>query len=170
MRLIRPLAACALALIGGCTDTTGLMPSALAKPPEPLRVLTAYVAVSDSAPELGSVIVVSGNVGGPSSERPVGSFRAELDYDPALLEFKSDASGTGAMIAMNPQNGTIKVAGASPTGIPRGQLFAVRFRVKDAAGPSSLSLHVLELNDVGYAKRVPGLVTQTVPKVDHTLK
>jgi hypothetical protein len=61
------------------------------------------------------------------------------------------------MRALNPREGEIRAAGASPEGFSGGQLFAVKFTVVDPAALESLRLDVTELSSVGFDNRLSTL-------------
>lgn len=160
--------ACAAVLLAACDN---VKPPALTAPAAAdTRTPTAFLAVSDSSAAPGALLVVSGNVATAAGERAVGSYRAALRFDPSQLEFVGDAGVAGAMVAMNATPGEVVLAGAAPNGFANGRLFAVRFRVRGGAPLQSLAIIVRELNDVGFANRLPVLRTKPRPSLDRTLR
>ncbi len=116
-------------------------------PPVPARA--AYLSISDMAPEAGAVVVVAGTlkVGDSLS---LGSFRVRLSFDSTKLRFIDDISGQDMMRVVNPLAGDIVIVGASSSASSDGRLFALRMRVDDPAGISSLVLRIDEMNDVAF--------------------
>lgn len=161
-------AVCLAVLLAACSDVRQPGPTAPAE--SAANAPTSFLAVSDSAPAAGSLLVVSGNVATTPGTASIGSYRASLRFDPAQLEYVGDAGVPGAMVAMNAKNGEVVLAGAAPSGFANGRLFAVRFRVRGGAPLQSLAVVVAELNDVGYANRLPVLRTRPKPSLDRTLR
>ena len=119
----------------------------------------SWLSVSDNQPAVGAEVLVVGNAEHASNGVAFGSFRAQLRYDPAYLEFIGDTPLPGALRAVNTDSGRVIVAGASVAGFEDGRLFALRFRVRRARSFESLSLIVDELNDIDYASQLHALRT-----------
>jgi hypothetical protein len=90
----------------------------------------------------------------------VGAFTARLAYDSTKLEFLAGESTTAGIGAMRADNGVVTIAGASPSGFAKNDLFTAAFRVRDAApgaGASigNLRLTVTEISGVDFANRLP---------------
>jgi hypothetical protein len=140
----------------GCQDRElNVAPAAPATGPAPMQRV-AYLSVSDLAPEVGSTIIVAGNVGVGDS-LAIASFKVRLAYDSKALYYLGDVELPGMMRVVNPQVSEIIVAGASGSGSADGRLFAMKFRVDDATGLKSLALSVDELNDTNFNNRLPSL-------------
>ena len=119
----------------------------------------SWLSVSDNQPTVGTEVIVMGNAEHASNGVAFGSFRAQLRYDPAYLEFVGDTPLLGALRAVNGDSGRVIVAGASVAGFEGGKLFALRFRVRKAGSFESMSLVVDELNDIDYASQLRALRT-----------
>lgn len=119
----------------------------------------SWLSVSDDQPAVGTDVIVVGNAEHASKGVTFGSFRAQLRYDPAYLEFIGDTPLPGALRAVNSDSGRVIVAGAAVAGFEDGKLFALRFRVRKARSFESMSLIVDELNDIAYESQLPTLRT-----------
>ncbi|HET9425505.1 MAG TPA: hypothetical protein VFO55_09050 [Gemmatimonadaceae bacterium] len=127
--------------------------STSAPPPLVQPERTAYLSVSDLAPDSGGTIVVAGTIGVGES-MTLGSFRVRLSYDSASLVYLEEIPAPGMMRVVNPRSGEVIVAGASSGTSADGRLFALRFRVVDPRGLESLSLAIDELNDGNFTSQV----------------
>lgn len=152
-----PLTALVLTIaLTGCQDRERpVAPTAPGTAPATLQRV-AYLSVSDLAPEAGSTIVVTGNIGAGDS-LAIASFKVRVAYDAKALHYLGDVELPGMMRVVNAQDAEIVVAGASGNGSADGRLFAMRFRVDEAAGLKSLALSIDELNDTDFKSRLPSL-------------
>ena len=128
----------------------------------------AYLSVSDLTPAVGSTITVTGNIGAGDS-LAIASFKVRLAYNAKALHYLGDIELPGMMRVVNPQPAEIVVAGASGEGSADGRLFAMNFRVDDAAGLTSLALAVDELNDTNFNSRLPSLKQDSRLQLDRKL-
>lgn len=140
----------------GCQDRDQTLAPTAPSPAPPALQRVAYLSVSDLAPRVGSTIIVTANIGAGDSVA-IASFKVRLAYDAKTLHYLGDFELPGMMRVVNPQDAEIIVAGASGSGSADGRLFAMRFRVNDAAGLKSLALAVDELNDTNFNSRLPSL-------------
>lgn len=152
-----PLTALVLTIaLTGCQDRERpIAPTAPGNAPATLQRI-AYLSVSDLTPEVGSTIVVTGNIGAGDS-LAIASFKVRVAYDAKALYYLGDVELPGMMRVVNAQDAEIVVAGASASGSADGRLFAMKFRVDDAAGLKSLGLSIDELNDTDFNSRLPSL-------------
>lgn len=157
----------AIALMG-CQDRE--RPAALTAPSTTPAAMprVAYLSVSDLTPAVGSTIIVTGNIGAGDSDA-IASFKVRLAFDAKALHYLGDVELPGMMRVVNPQPAEIVVAGASGEGSADGRLFAMNFRVDDAAGLKSLVLAVDELNDTKFNSRLPSLKQDSRLQLDRKL-
>lgn len=140
--------------------------SAPATPPIPER--SAYLSVSDLAPERGDTIVVSGTLR-VSDDLSLGSFRVRLGYDSTKLDFVSEIATPELMRAVNPLPGDIVVVGASASGSANGRLFTLRLLVDDPSGINSLVLRIDELNDASFRDQKATITRAAALRLDPAL-
>jgi hypothetical protein len=114
-----------------------------------------YLTLSDESPSAGSTITVTANVAAGRRAKAVGSFAAQLRYDPRALTFLAESKLPTGMRAFNPQSGHIRVAGAAAEGFPDGRLFAVSFKVNDPRALASFELTVDEVHGTDFANQLP---------------
>lgn len=143
-------------------------PDSMPSAPAPVAQRVAYISVSDLSPDIGSTIVVAGNVRIGDS-LSFSSFRVRLGYDARGLTFLDEVVLPGMMRVVNPQDREVVVAGASSEGSADGKLFALRFRVEDPAALGSLVLMVDELNDRDYTSQVAALTRSSRLLLDKKL-
>ena len=98
---------------------------------------------------------------------PVGSITASVDYDTTALRFMNDATPSdGAFRAVHDDRGRVRVAVASVSGLPMGDVASLRFSVRTAKGLdaqlSALILQVVELHDLGARDMKPRLAVVPV--------
>jgi hypothetical protein len=148
-----------LAMLVACRDVAPVAPKPTAAAPSAVAQRVAYLSVSDLTPEPGAIVVVGARVGVGDS-LSLASFRVRLSYDRDALHFVDEVPLPGMMRVVNPQPDQIIVVGASGEESSDGRLFAVRFRVDDAAGLETLALLVDELNDRSFVSRV-GVLKQS---------
>jgi hypothetical protein len=127
------------------------------------NALSAFLAVSNSNPAVGSVVQVSLQVARGSSTQPIGSFTLLLQFDTLRLAFVDQHPAPTGLVLTNVSNDTIRVAGADPGGFSQDQLVTFDFTVRGTDALKSLSFQVLEINSVAFADQLSRLVS------DHTL-
>lgn len=114
--------------------------------------VSAYIAVSNTNPGVGSQVVVSVRSLRGSTVGPIGSFTFKLAYDPSRLRFVAASRSARGMVMTNPGTpGILVSAGAAAEGFVDDQLLSATFRVLAPDGLRSLSLDVTELNTVTFA-------------------
>jgi hypothetical protein len=123
-----------------------------ARPAPVVPERSAYLSVSDLAPEAGGIIVVAGTVA-VGGDLTLGSFRVRIGYDSTKLHFIDEVPAGGIMRVVNPKVGDIVVVGAAPEQSLDSTLFVMRFRADDPAGINSLVLRIDELNDGQFKDR-----------------
>lgn len=142
-RLARLLVAglAAMAVVG-CTEPVQSRP-----PKTPVDgPLEARLEPSDASPSVGSIVRVALAVRGTSASE-VASFTARIAYDSTRLRYVDEvAIQDGAMRVINPQAGSLRVAGIATAGFADGQLSVVRFSVVQPGGLASLRLTVDEMH------------------------
>ena len=139
-----------LAAIGACDDDRPqqlpLAPMAVAP-----NALSAYVAVSNSKPAIGSQVTVWVRARRGSAVGPIGSFTIRLAYDSTRLRFKEAGRSDQGMVLANGANaGFLIAAGASAEGFKNDELLAATFVATSANALSFLELSVTELNSVKF--------------------
>lgn len=114
--------------------------------------VSAYVAVSNTNPGVGSRVIVSVRALRGTTVGPIGSFTLKLAYDPARLRFEDAARSARGMVMTNPATrGLLISAGAAAEGFVDDQLLSATFTVLAPDALKSLSLAVSELNTVAFA-------------------
>lgn len=168
------LAVLAAGAIAGCNDDRRRQ-----LPVAPTEVapdqLSAYVMVSDPAPEAGSRFTVSVRTLRGSAVGPVGSFTIELAFDSTQLRFHEAArSGLGMVMANGAKPGVVIAAGAAALGFTSDELLEATFSVLPGADPGeaieTLTLNVTELNSLTFENergrvRVSSQVHRDAPRM-----
>ena len=143
----------ALALVAAaCADNTkasNQMPTA------PMGVapgsVSAYVAVSNPNPAIGSRVTVSVRARRGTSVGPIGSFTIRLAYDSTKLRFVESArSAQGMVMANGERRGVVLAAGAAAEGFGDDVLLSSTFDVLGSGALKTLELGVTELNSVAF--------------------
>ena len=143
------LVALAAAAIACDDDRPQLLPTA------PLGVapdaVSAYLAVSNANPAVGSEVTVFVRARRGSAVGPIGSFTIRLAYDSTRLQFKDAARSEHGMVMANGANaGLLVAAGASATGFTTDDLVAATFVARATSALTPLELTVTELNSVTF--------------------
>lgn len=154
MRLIASISIVALAATAlACDDEpSSLLPTA------PLAVasdaVSAYVAVSNANPGVGSEVTVFVRARRGTAVGPIGSFTIRLAFDSTRLQFKDAARSELGMVMANGANaGLLVAAGASASGFTNDELLAATFLVKAVNALAGLQLTVSELNSVNFTNQ-----------------
>jgi hypothetical protein len=114
--------------------------------------VSAYVAVSNGNPAVGSNVTVWVRARRGSAVAAIGSFAVRLSFDSTRLKFVSAAHSERGMVMANPATaGLVIAAGAAAEGFADDQLLATTFAVTGVNALKSLELNVTELNTVGFA-------------------
>jgi hypothetical protein len=130
---------------------------------------SAYLSISDPSPRAGAVVVVAGTLR-VSDKLSLGSFRVRLAFDSTRLHFVEDVTAADIFRVVNPRPGDVIVVGATPNASTDGRLFALRLRVDDPAGVSSLLLRIDELNDAEYKNQKETVTRASTLIVDRSLE
>ena len=157
MRFATALPLAALVVAAACDDTR---PEQL--PTAPLSVasdaVSAYVAVSNANPAIGSEVTVFVRARRGSAVGPIGSFTIRLAYDSTRLRFKDAARSEFGMVMANGANaGLLVAAGASATGFTNDELLSATFVATSANALTPLNLTVSELNSVTFTDQTSSL-------------
>jgi hypothetical protein len=113
--------------------------------------LVARLEPSVAVARVGDIVQVALTVRGTGAT-DVGSFTARIAYDSTRLRYVGEVTrDDGALRVINPQPGTLRVAGIAPAGFSDGHLSAVRFSVVRADGLASLRLTVDEMHMTNHA-------------------
>lgn len=144
----RALTAVGLATVvaaAGCHDADRALSATSADAPRSITP-RAIVTRDGSAAIITLVLDVRGDVG------KIGSFTGRLRFDPAALSYDREESlSDGTMRASNPETGSVRVAGASLSGVDVAQLAAFRFKVIDADALNALQFDIDELHELSRA-------------------
>ena len=148
----------AMALVAvACTEPVR---SPLVQPPAPRFDL--QLELSDSTARAGATVTVTlRSWGTPAS--PVASFTGRIAYDSLGLRFVDEvAVSDGAMRAINPQPGLVRVAAVAQHGFADGRVEVLRFTVLRPAALRTLALTIDEMHAAdradaaaSLARRVP---------------
>ncbi len=123
----------------------------------PVPVVKAALVLSDSAPPVGGVLVVS--VQALAEQGIVGSYTAKINYDATALRFDGEiAIADQALRASNPSPGLVRFAGAAAAGFTGGRLASYRFVVLRANSARTLSLVVDEMHMITRLDAKTGLI------------
>lgn len=127
-------------------------------PTAPLDVasdaVSAYVAVSNASPAVGSEVTVFVRARRGTAVGPIGSFTIRVAFDSVALQFKDAArSELGIVMANGASAGLVVAAGASATGFTSDELLSATFLVKAPNALASLRLTVNELNSVNFTSQ-----------------
>jgi hypothetical protein len=123
----------------------------------PVPAVKAALVLSDSAPAVGGVLVVS--VQALADQGTVGSYTAKINYDAAALRFDGEiAISDQAIRASNPSPGLIRFAGAAAAGFTNGRLASYRFAVLRPNSARALSLIVDEMHMITRLDAKTGLI------------
>lgn len=158
MRLAHTLPCLALlALTAACDDD-----QPLPLPTAPLSVapdaISAFIAVSNPNPAVGTDVTVWVRALRGSAVGPIGSFTIRLAYDATRLRFKEAGRSEQGMVMANGANaGLIIAAGASAEGFKNDELVSATFAVTGANAVAGLELTVNELNSVTFADQTSAL-------------
>ena len=146
-RVVRGLL-CAVAL-SACRDA----PRDTVLTPRPaIESSTAGLVVERLADDSALTVMIRLSPGPDSG--PVGSMTASIDYDTTTLRFVRDVTPSdGALRAVHDDRGRLRVAVATASGLPMGDVALLRFSVRTANGLEAklgtLALQVVELHDIG---------------------
>ena len=153
----RGFAAAGLALVlasSGCRDAERALSTNGANAP---RSITPHAVVTRD----GSVAIVTLTIDVHGDIGKIGSFTGRLRYDPTALAFdREETLSDGTMRASNPESGSVRVAGASMSGVDVAQLAAFRFKVMDPAALNTLQFDIDEIHELSRAN-VHALVRNT---------
>jgi hypothetical protein len=123
----------------------------------PVPAVRAALVLSDSAPAVGGVLVVS--VQALADQGTVGSYTAKINYDAAALRFDGEiAISDQAIRASNPSPGLLRFAGAAAAGFTNGRLASYRFAVLQPNSSRTLSLVVDEMHMITRLDAKTGLI------------
>ena len=123
----------------------------------PFPAVKAALVLSDSAPAVGGVLVVS--VQALADQGTVGSYTAKINYDAAALRFDGEiAISDQAIRASNPSPGLVRFAGAAAAGFTNGRLASYRFAVLRPNNARALSLIVDEMHMITRLDAKTGLI------------
>ncbi|HMC57190.1 MAG TPA: hypothetical protein VKH19_18570 [Gemmatimonadaceae bacterium] len=141
----------AMTAVSACSDDK----KAVQLPTAPMVVaptaVSAYLAVSNANPGVGSSVTVWVKARRGSAVGPIGSFTIRLAFDSTRLRFVESGQSAHGMVMANPaKNGIVLAAGASAEGFANDELLAAKFNVLGANALGSLTLNVTELNTVGF--------------------
>lgn len=133
----RVLAAFLIVSLGACTEPRQVN----AVKPAPESPLVARVELSDSSAAPGSLVVVTTRLIGPS----VAAATIRLAYDTTGLAYVGEETlDDGAMRAVNPTSGLVRIAAVAPNGIASGRVHALRFMVRRTSALRTMTLSVDE--------------------------
>ena len=142
--MMKRIALIALALAAACRETR-TTPNVIPVVEQDSAIVA--LAVSDTAPPVGSVVLVTARLR-TAGDSTAASYTARLQFDSTALRYVSDETiSDGAMRASNPQPGLLRVAGAGVNGFTTGALFGARFEVLHLGALQSLHLTFDELHD-----------------------
>lgn len=123
----------------------------------PVPAVKAALVLSDSAPAVGGVLVVS--VQALADQGTVGSYTAKINYDAAALRFDGEvAISDQALRASNPSPGLVRFAGAAHSGFTTGRLASYKFAVLRENSARTLSLSVDEMHMITRLDAKTGLI------------
>ena len=148
-RFQRPVTWLLLAVgLAACTEPSSM--NGAATPPPVTHDIVSRLVVTDST-EQSVVIVLSLETTGDASR--IGSFTARVTYDTAGLSFLEEVPTLdGALRALNPTSGLVRIAGASAQGMQATRLAALRFRVRTPQALGSARLELDELHGGGQTR------------------
>ena len=133
----------------GCDD--GRATRLPAAPEVAPNELSAYLAVSQSDPTVGSQFTVTVRTKRGSAVSPVGSFTIKLAFDTTRVRYHEVArSELGMVMANGAKAGLVVAAGASGNGFTNDELLVATFTALAPDAAKSLQLTVDELNSVGF--------------------
>lgn len=113
--------------------------------------LSAYLAVSQSDPTVGSQFTVTVRTKRGSAVAPVGSFTIKLAFDTTRVRYHDvGRSELGMVMANGAKPGVLLAAGASGNGFTSDELLVATFTALAPDAAKSLQLTVDELNSVGF--------------------
>lgn len=128
------------------------------RPPVPTPELEpqtiAFLVMSDTLAEPGDEVTVVARARGITG---IGSFTAQMRFDPARLEYLGAGSASGMRAINQREPGRLIVAGADPSGFSDDQLFDARFRVLAATPSVGMQLEISELVGTGFESLLPSL-------------
>ena len=165
MRMLRVLVGAA-ALLSACRDAAR---DTMLTPRPAIDNRTAGLVVERLASDDSTVTVVI-RLSPGLDLGPVGSVTASIDYDTTAMRFVRDASPSdGALRAVHDDRGRVRVAVASVSGLPTGDVARLRFSLRTAerldATLAALALQVVELHDLSARDMKVGLVVLPVTVV-----
>lgn len=148
MRAVRFLMMGAL-LLAGCDDDP-LTSKTPGEPAPPSQGIQAFIQVDNDRAQPGDEIRVwvKVQIGGETDER-LGSYTGALLFDPASLRFVSETAIDDGMRVTNPAaapQGTVRFAGASPTGFTELTLYEGTFEVQKQGYLDGLRLDMQEVS------------------------
>jgi hypothetical protein len=148
VRLQRPATLLVLvASLAACTEPSSM--NGAARPTSTQQIVTRLL-VTDSTDQ-SVVLVLSLEMGGDASR--IGSFTARVTYDSVGLGFLEEVpTSDGALRALNPTSGLVRIAGASTLGMEATRLAALRFRVRNPQAIGSAQLVLEELHGGGQTR------------------
>jgi hypothetical protein len=113
--------------------------------------LSAYLAVSQSDPTVGSQFSVTVRTKRGSAVAPVGSFTIRLTFDTTRVRYHDvGRSELGMVMANGAKPGLVLAAGASGNGFTSDELLVATFTALAPDAAKALHLTVEELNSVGF--------------------
>ena len=113
--------------------------------------LSAYLAVSQYDPTVGSQFTVTVRTKRGSAVSPVGSFTIKLAFDTTRVRYHEvSRSELGMVMANGAKAGLVVAAGASGSGFTSDELLVATFTALAPDAAKSLQLTVDELNSVGF--------------------
>ena len=150
-RALTLLTALTAVSVSACDGDTTTVQLPTAPMNVPMNGVSAYLAVSNANPGVGSSVTVWVKARRGSAVKPIGSYTIRLSYDSTRLHFVEAAQSAHGMVMANPAKaGVVLAAGASAEGFADDQLLAATFSVLGANALTSLALSVTELNSVSF--------------------
>jgi len=129
--------------LSACTE-----PRRVASDPKPATAMEARLSLSDSTAAPGRSVVATVSLAGST----FATATVRVSYDTTGLAFTgADSLDDGAMRALNPTAGLVRIAVMSPSGIANGKVHALRFTVLRTAALRSLKVSIDEAHTVGGA-------------------
>jgi hypothetical protein len=113
------------------------------------QAITPRLIVSDSD---ATTAVVTLALAVPGTVGRIGSFTGQITYDSTALTFVAEVSiNDGALRALNPSTGLVRIAGASVQGLNPSQLISLRFRIRDPSALARIQFDLEELHESSAA-------------------
>lgn len=150
MRSVHLVSAATLALALLACDDDPLKSALGDAPPPPNRGVQAFVQVDNAEAQPGAQVQVFVRVQmGTETSAKLGSYTGRLEFDPAILAYKSEVKINDGLRVSNPAGadaGEIRFAGAAADGFTDLTLYTGVFEVKKAGYVDALKLKIEELS------------------------